>query len=197
MEDFEQVYQLVKGRTLISRERLKVIWDTARSCLNLEGEFWECGVFQGGSARLIAEVVSQGSGRTLRLFDSFRGLSKPDESIEQTVYGEGHFKGGVAETFSFLPYSFISVHAGWIPETFRGEGARVIAFAHLDLDLYHPTKDALMFILPRLVSGGKIVVDDYAHPDWTGVKKAVDESLGNMGVLAMPEFQAVIGGHQH
>lgn len=48
-----------------------------------------------------------------------------------------------------------------------------IAFAHIDCDWYDSVYVCLDRIVPKLVMGGAIVVDDYYA--WSGCKKAVDD----------------------
>jgi Macrocin-O-methyltransferase (TylF) len=48
-----------------------------------------------------------------------------------------------------------------------------VALAHLDGDWYESTMTCLTRIAPRLVPGGRIVLDDYYK--WSGCRAAVDE----------------------
>src|SRR6185437_5442445 len=144
--------------------------------LPIGGEFFECGVFRGGSASLIADVLKE-SPRPFRLFDTFRGFEGVGPNDLPGVKNGRMFHSETAadevKTFLGNP-DFVSFHIGAVPETFRGLNQSVIAFAHLDLDLYEPTKAALAFVLPRLIrGGGTVVIDDYGDPDWPGVEKAV------------------------
>ena len=62
---------------------------------------------------------------------------------------------------------------------------------HIDVDLYQPTKDSLEYFWARLVSGGRMVCDDY---NWPGAKRAVDSFCAAHGlhVRATASHQAVI-----
>lgn len=189
--DFESVYEASsKHGTLVARDRALALVREAVGCLPVEGEFWECGVYRGGSARLLAEVVKPAP-RTLRLFDTFYGLPAPSGF---DTHREGEFKASMWDVASFLqPYDFIHLHPGVIPRSFEGLEDTRIAFCHLDLDLYWSTRDALAFVWPRLRRGGAIVIDDY---EWEGdngcpgVKRAVDES--GLTVKQTADFQCVI-----
>lgn len=46
---------------------------------------------------------------------------------------------------------------------------------NLDLDLYEPTKVALECFVPKMVKGGIIILDEYAHETFGGETKAVDD----------------------
>ena len=53
-----------------------------------------------------------------------------------------------------------------------------VAFAHIDVDWYQPVKICLERIVPKLVVGGSVILDDYN--DWSGCKKATDEYFMGM-----------------
>jgi O-methyltransferase len=141
----------------------------ARRCADLDGQFWECGVLDGDSASIIAPHAKE-----LLLFDSFEGLPRQTlDDLNPNPAIRGMFRGNEKLVRERFPFAY--VYPGWIPGTFKGlENAR-IAFAHVDLDLYAGTKYALEFIVPRMIAGGAIVVDDYSETEWFGVKRAVDE----------------------
>ena len=163
--DFEQMFELVSPRIQIDKERAESIYKCSLT-VPAEGEFWELGVFTGGSARLLAEVIRE-QPRTLRLFDTFNGfpsVSTEDitgEHIDRDALMDMFKNISVDEVKQFVAAEFAVFHVGIVPDTLRGLEESKIAFVHLDLDLYEPTKSALEFILPRLLPGGIIVVDDY------------------------------------
>lgn len=154
----------------------------ARACLPLEGEWWECGVFRGKSA-LIWRGLLAGRGRILRLFDTFAG--RPDKGVQDTGTSDTTFEAtSLPRVRALLPEPFIHWHPGRIPATFAGLERARIAFAYLDLDLYDSTRAALAFIVPRLVPGGKLVLDDVDHPTWPGVGAALAPYRGRLTRLA-------------
>jgi len=48
-----------------------------------------------------------------------------------------------------------------------------VALAHVDCDRYESVKTCLQRIAPRLVRGGRLIIDDYVA--WSGCRNAVDE----------------------
>ena len=48
-----------------------------------------------------------------------------------------------------------------------------VALAHIDGDWYASVMTCLERIVPVLIPGGTLVIDDYHH--WSGCRKAVDE----------------------
>lgn len=146
---------------------------TAAACLSVQGEFWECGVHRGNTSVALRDLL-RGTGRTLRLFDTFAG--RPAKGRHDTGRSMTSFDDTSLEAVrARVPEAFVAWHVGLIPLTFAGLETARIAFAYVDLDLYASTRDALAFIRPRLVPGGAIVVDDYHDPTWPGVTLAVDE----------------------
>ncbi len=139
---------------------------------DLAEEWWECGVHQGKTSCQLAEMHP----RILRLFDTFTGRP-PIGPEDGTQLGEGtQFTDTSLEMVrQRLPQPWVVCHAGMIPDTFMGLEQARISFAYLDLDLYRSTRDALAFVIPRLTSGGVIVVHDYGTRHWPGVSRAVDE----------------------
>jgi hypothetical protein len=59
-----------------------------------------------------------------------------------------------------------------------------IALLRLDTDFYDSTYVELMYLYPRLVQHGVLIVDDYGH--WQGARKAVDDYFGDAGSAPKP-----------
>lgn len=155
-------------------ERLWIIYQMVTQSLRIPGCFLECGVYVGGTALFIAQLM-EGSGKMLHLFDTFTGM--PKTNPERDWHLEGEFADApieqVVETVGHK--DDVTFHKGLIPETFAGlEDAR-IAFAHIDTDIYRSTLDCCEFVYPRLVPGGVIVFDDYGQVSCDGARQAIDE----------------------
>jgi O-methyltransferase len=177
--------------TAVPMECLWTLYLMAKQSLNVPGEFWECGVDRGGSARFIADTIGK---RPLRLFDTFSGMPEGDPAID--FHGKGEFPTtlkavkeyvGHADTVLYMP--------GLIPDTFAGLEDAQIAFAHIDCDLYASTRACCEFIYPRVVRGGVMIFDDYARPTCPGVLKAVSEYFADKPSVPLPNIssaQAVV-----
>jgi len=176
---------------------------------SMEGSIAECGTFKGlGSfmfCHTLREVDSRYDGRGFHIFDSFEGLSEPTAQdhiqdpragAEGAAYmGAGSFQAGLDHVRKALSeFPAIEFHKGWIPECFKGVPERTYRFVHIDVDLYEPTRDSLEYFYPRLCEGGVIVCDDYAHLQWPGARKALDEYCDPKGipVLCLTTGQGVI-----
>lgn len=56
-----------------------------------------------------------------------------------------------------------------------------ISLLHLDVDLYRPTLFALELLMPLVVPGGVVVLDEYGLIPWAGESTAVDEYFSKIG----------------
>lgn len=172
----------VEGNTGLKPQSLYTLMYFLRESLPLEGDVVECGVWRGGSARLLREeIVVAGGYKKLHLFDSFEGMSAVDSSNDRHEVGDfadtslDHVQRFVVGESGADTQSVAEFHKGWIPQSFAGLDDMRICFAHIDLDLYQSILDTLAFVWPRLASRGTIVFDDYGFASCPGARQAVDE----------------------
>lgn len=176
--ELTSLYSIVASTTLVDVQGVYSLHRLTKQCLHIPGEFWECGVFRGGTAELTAlmmENQDEVTPKTLRLFDTFEGMPKTSE--EHDLHKEGDFSN---TSWSFIQYIFAShpfthLHKGFIPDTFKGLEESKIAFMHCDLDIYQSILDCLAFCYPRMSRGGVMLFDDYGTPTCPGARKAIDE----------------------
>lgn len=137
-----------------------------------EGEIVEVGVFEGGTAEIIADAYPD---KTIYLFDTFEGLPNDLVKDDPEEYYMGHCKGELETAQEYLKGKNVKFYKGRFPDTSKPIKDMKFAFVHLDVDIYTATKDALKFFIPKMVKGGKILIHDY--PAHKGVKRAVDELI--------------------
>ncbi|GAA4838063.1 hypothetical protein GCM10023221_14340 [Luteimicrobium xylanilyticum] len=162
----------------------------------LEGAVVECGTARGGSAIVLASAKAPE--RPMVVYDVFGIIPAPSdrdggdvhERYETIVGGRAHGPGGelyygyrndlygeVVDSFVRLGYELeansISLVKGLFQDTIAGDTP--VALAHLDGDWYESTKTCLERLAPRLVRGGRLVVDDYFS--WSGCRDAVEDFL--------------------
>jgi O-methyltransferase len=160
----------------LGHERLAILTQAVDSTLNLQGEIWDCGTGEGGSALWMKSRLLRGnSSKMLRVFDTFAGL--PFSGVNDI-----HPVGVMASDYDrvasrFLGLSNYQIIKGVMPDTFAGLENSVISVAHIDVDQYDSVRLCLEFVYPRVVSGGWIIFDDYNCGACPGAKKAVDEFL--------------------
>jgi O-methyltransferase len=159
--------------------------DATRRC---SGEIAECGVYKGGTAKILAQLAPD---RPLHLFDTFSGM--PDTDPTRDLHKAGDFADtDIASVRQYLADNKnVTCVAGLIPNTLDVIRDRTFSFVHIDLDIYSAIKSACEFFYPRMQPGGMLLFDDYGYPSCPGARAAVDEFFANK-----PEVVMVIGTGQ-
>lgn len=171
--------------TMLSYPRLSKLYEAACQLHKerIDGSFVECGVWNGGSAGIVAAAQNDNS-RHSWLFDSWEGLPEPSE-YDISYAGEPGTKGDLLGSedkvrellFQKLKLSQETTHLikGWFNDTLPVHKKHIgdIALLHLDCDWYKSVKFCLNELYDSVIQGGFIFIDDYGH--WSGCKKAVDE----------------------
>jgi len=193
--DFQALAEEVYGNTCLKPESLYTLIHHLRETLHLEGDALECGVWRGGSAKLLFDTL-RGSAKTLHLFDSFEGMVVANDALDQ------HEAGDFSDTSLDYVRRFVSsgaeaglaFHKGWIPQSFAGLDNLKFCFAHIDLDLHQSILDAMEFIYPRMTPHGVIIFDDYGFASCPGARKAVDDFFADKPEtpFALTTAQAIV-----
>jgi asparagine synthase (glutamine-hydrolysing) len=203
----ELMIQAVRGQriTYLERSALRDLWRRVGELerAGIEGAIVEAGCALGGSAVVLAAAKSRA--RPLEVYDVFGMIPPPSdldgddvkERYETIVSGESSGIGGdryygyeedllgrVRATFAAhgLPVdeNHVDLIQGLYEDTLHPGGP--VALAHVDADWYESVKVCLERIVPALVEGGSIVLDDYDA--WSGCRTATDEFVAaNPGAL--------------
>lgn len=183
---FEDALVHIQGHTLISRDRLKLLYDKVKETMNLYGDMAEIGVYRGGSSYILG--IADPS-RFLYVCDSFEGL--PETTIEDKMEtGYGHGKGNFSDTTMEMVSTLLKdlpnkeIIKGFFPNEIIHHQMcdNMYSMVHIDVDLYQPTLDCLEFFWDRMVDGGIIVSDDYQWRATPGVKRAFDKFCGDNNI---------------
>lgn len=155
----------VEKIALMAEEFLKVA--------DLPGDVADLGTYLGGTALVLRRLAPE---RHLHLFDTWEGNPYDDELCH---HKKGEWKADLAGCKEVVGQGDKTYyHPGVFPYSQHNvDDDSDFCFVYVDMDTYQATKDAIRFFWPRLVSGGKLVLDDYNWPACAGVKKAVDEAL--------------------
>lgn len=174
--EFERLYDIIRHKTLVTKDRCFAIYQWARYASQLEGHFAEVGVYKGGTAYMTAALCR---GKNFYLFDTFAGMPETDKSVD--YHNQGEFADTSLEGVKdFLKeYSGVSFHQGFFPETTKGLPKGMFSYVHIDVDIYQSTLDCLKYFYPKMTRGGVMVFDDYEWKHCDGVKKALDEFLAD------------------
>lgn len=193
-EEFNRAFSLASPASIVTIDRCYILWSLAAQAMNINGDFWECGVYKGGTARLLAESIAvHHSGKHLHLFDTFSGMPV-------TGPNDFHCGGDFSDTCleavrgNVGHLDFVHFHPGKIPETFDSNDHQQIAFAHIDVDIYQSVHDCCHHLYPRLSFGAIMVFDDYGFPSCPGARKAIDEFFRDKPErpLVLPTAQAIV-----
>jgi hypothetical protein len=198
--DEKALFQHVKRNalTMVSDERL---FATVLACKHVldcgvDGDFVECGVWRGGNALLAAGIFKlYGAARKVYLFDTFSGMTSPDQVDTAATTGESARVAHLSnQRDTHNEWCYASLED--VKATFRqadllnsnvvfvkGDVLNTLSVAQnlptaicvlrLDTDWYESTKIELETLYPRLSIGGVILIDDYGY--WAGARKATDE----------------------
>ena len=159
-------------------ERRWMLQQLLRLVDGVAGDTAECGVFRGAGSYLICQA--NGGRRMHHIFDSFEGISAPDEN-DGTYWKQGAFatpEDVVAQSLQDFEGHF-ALYKGWIPQRFEAVAECTFAFVHIDVDLHQPTRDSMAFFYPRMAAGGIIVCDDYGSSTCPGASQSIDAFLAD------------------
>lgn len=164
----------VKAREQFVRDFAAIIYSNG-----IGGCVAEAGVFQGEFASIINESFPD---RRLYLFDTFEGFDERDIIYETINKFSDAVSGHLNVTSEELVLSKMScpenciIKKGYFPESAKGIKEK-FCFVNLDMDLYKPTLEGLLFFYPLMVHGGIIIVHDFFSKGYDGVNAALKEFL--------------------
>jgi hypothetical protein len=170
-----------------------------KKTIGIPGAVVDCGVFKGTSLLTFVKLIEvYCPGDTLKRvigFDTFKGFpplspkdGPPNESRGKQTGGWNasdflpvlKILVGITQKDSMIPrFKRVELVQGDVRQTIpayvkNNPGLR-ISLLHLDLDLYEPTKVALVHLYPLVVAGGVVLVDEYAMDGFPGESAAFDE----------------------
>lgn len=155
----------------------------------LEGDFVECGVYKGRYAMSNITYIDFKSlkDRNYYLFDTFCGLDPELSSREEYL----SYKDAYPDCYDFVVNSFkeypnVMIVRGPVPETLARVDIKKVAYLSIDMNCVLPEVEALRFFWPKLVTGGIVILDDYAQPGHKNQKKAMDIFALSVGVKVLP-----------
>lgn len=171
-----------------------ILW-AARHAFKLEGDFVECGVHKGGMARAIIEYLSfENSSKRFYLLDTFEGFDVA--LLSQSEKGRATWYGNTYEEVrsTFKNFSNVEIIKGSVPHTLSQVSAKKIAFISIDMNCVQPEIAAVDFFWPKMVSGGIIILDDFAYSGFESQNLAHTEwaQKNKVDILFLPTGQGLI-----
>ena len=177
-----------------------ILW-AANQCINVPGDFVECGTNKGGFARSIIEYVDLAkAGKNFYLLDTFEGLSeKLLTEAEKAAGKKEHFANVYKDCYeevlqTFAAFPFVKIIKGTVPDTLEKVASEKIAFLSVDMNSVIPEIAALNYFWGKLSKGGMIVLDDYAYVTCDLQYKAHNDWAKEKGIkiLTLPTGQGLI-----
>ena len=190
---YVKMYQKYRDFTMVPEATFVSNLELASNYKHVFGDFVECGVWRGGMAAAIAELV--GKDKTVHLFDSFEGLPEAQEidgsaaiQWQNNKTSDDYYDNCTAdESFAVKAMTMAGnvnykLYKGWFNETLDGYPGAPISILRLDGDWYESIKICLEKLFPFVSEGGLVILDDYYT--WDGCSKAVHEYLGSSGTAS-------------
>ena len=191
------IYNYVKKYTMTGERRVMSLLDSVSYIEKHEipGDIVECGVWAGGSMMAVAKklIHLNNQSRSLYLYDTFEGMTKPSEhdksthgpaietfnAMQQDSHNAWCYAGidEVRENMRSTGYADEKIEfiKGDVLKTIPGTIPERISLLRLDTDFYESTLHELEHLFPRLSKHGIIILDDYNY--WQGCRKAADEYI--------------------
>ncbi|HEX3349920.1 MAG TPA: TylF/MycF/NovP-related O-methyltransferase [Acetobacteraceae bacterium] len=189
--------------TLVSMKRqtlarLVYYHDLYRMILDVPGVLCEFGVQWGATLATLINLRGMyepyNASRTIVGFDTFEGFAAVDaKDGARVAAGDYATRSGYENTLAEL----LALHEANAPlahlrrfALVKGDAATtvrhwleanphaIVAMAIFDMDLYAPTREVLLAIMPRLTIGSVLVFDEMNHPGFPGETVALRETLG-------------------
>ena len=137
----------------------KKVLNIALNEVKVEGEYFEFGVYKGGSIKHIANSKKD---KTIHGFDSFTGLPEKWGHYNKNDFSlDGQFPKA-PKNVKFHKGYFKDVLPSW-----SKENPGKVAFMHIDCDLYKSTITVFKNFWDKLQAGTVMVFDDYFNfPGW-------------------------------
>lgn len=177
-----------------------ILW-AANQCLQVEGDFVECGTNKGGFARAIVEYLDLAkANKSFYLLDTFEGLADELLSDKEKAAGKKeHFANEYRDCYAqvvqtFKDFPFVKIIKGMVPGTLSRVAAGKVAFLSIDMNCIAPEIAALNYFWEKLSKGGIIVLDDYAYVTCDLQYEAHNAWAAGKGIkiLTLPTGQGLI-----
>ncbi|MGE0419451.1 MAG: class I SAM-dependent methyltransferase, partial [Acetobacteraceae bacterium] len=142
---------------------LAIVWRThtlcwaAQHCLALDGDFVECGTYEGYSMEVVLRYLDGLPGRHCWLYDLFDPTGAAGEGKRLPAHSPDLFDR-VRQRFA--PWPNVTVTRGKVPDALSASTPAHIAFLHIDMNNAEAERGALERLFDRVAPGGMVVFDD-------------------------------------
>lgn len=154
---------LLESQTLVfsSKKALREYFFSPEALSRHPGQVLDFGVASGDSTIMLGDALLRTDNRRVVGFDAFLGIRNEWSKVDRPPGSMN--MDGVAPS-RLLMHERVELQVGWVEETlpvFLQENPEKVGLAHLDMDVFPPTKFVLEAIAPFLSAGSRLVFDDY------------------------------------
>lgn len=164
--------------------RRYVLACAAYHCVQLDGDFVECGAYTGVGMKTVMDYL--GGTAFPKKFWGYDIFEHHESMLNHAMpeHGDGLYERVLHK---FANYPQVALVKGLIPQAFEKDGPNRIAYLHIDLNQAPAEIAALDSLFDRLVPSGMLILDDY---EWSGIyrpqKLAEDEWFERRRYRVMP-----------
>ena len=138
----------------------------------------------------------QAPSRLFYLLDTFQGFPADQRSIAAEVHRNDYLDDVWPRVEAhFKQYPPVKLIRGAIPQTLAQVTTKQIAYLSIDMNCAEPEVAALEYFWPRMVSGGIVLLDDYAFAEaYRRQKEAIDRWAAplSLPILSLPTGQGLL-----
>lgn len=152
-------------------------------CSHLEGDFVECGAYEGVGAKTVLDYLGGPAfPKTFWLYDMFEH-NEQMANHAMPSHGPQLFEQ-VKQRFAAYPN--VKIFKGFLPDVLAEGSPEKIAYLHIDLNQAPAEIATLDALFDRVVPGGMIILDDYEMFYYRAQKFAEDDWFGVRGYKVFP-----------
>ncbi|MCE9618502.1 MAG: TylF/MycF family methyltransferase [Planctomycetes bacterium] len=164
--------------------RRYVLACAAYHCVQLDGDFVECGAYTGTAVKTVMDYL--GGPAFPKTFWAYDLFEHNEAMLHHSLPAHGKDLHEQVK-HRFRDYPQVRIIKGFIPDVFAEHAPDKIAYMHIDMNQAPAELAALEGLFDRMVPAGILVLDDY---EWTlgyrGQKLAEDPWFEARGYRVMP-----------
>jgi len=143
--------------------RRYILATSAYHCVQLEGDFVECGAYTGVGMKTVIDYL--GGVKFPKTFWGYDAFEHEATMLNHAMpeHGPELYERVVRK---FADYPTVRLMKGLIPEVFAKGCPDKVAYLHIDLNQAPAELAALEHLFDRVVPGGIVILDDY---EWAGI----------------------------
>lgn len=171
--------------------RRYVLACAAYHCVQLQGDFVECGAYTGVGIKTVIDYL--GGVEFPKMFWGYDMFEHDPSMLNHAMpeHGEGLYE---RIKNKFAAYPQVRLIKGFIPNVFENNCPDRIAYLHIDLNQAPAEVAALDYLFDRMVPGGILILDDYEWSTYRPQKIAEDQwfEARHYRVMPLPTGQGLV-----